>query len=144
MKNFIQEHNIKPGDKIIVPKSNFEIIEHDAIYLGKTKRGVDMIAENKIGHCVRFITATEFSKDILEIIRIERFIGTNAQRMGIVKRCLVKKGLPYDLILYNCQHFAEDLQYCYPESRQVKNVQEIVGITAILFLGIGLFSEFSN
>jgi hypothetical protein len=126
--------NLKPADRIIVPKSGLRIVQHHAIFLGQNDLGQDLIAENKIGFGVRVITAEIFFKDDIEITRIERFKGTNYERKVAIQKALSKRGLPYNLINYNCQHFASEVQYGKPESEQVKNA--FIGLAAIFLISL--------
>ena len=56
--------NLGTGDKIVVPKSAFNIIQHHAVYLGKNYFGQEILAENQIGNGVQLID------DIVEIFDI--------------------------------------------------------------------------
>jgi len=123
-----------PADRIIIPKSEFRMVQHHAIYLGKDHFGQDLIIENKIGVGVRVITAVEFFKDSIEITRIERFRGSNDQRKLAVQTALKKASLPYNLINYNCEHFANEIQYGRIESEQVGRTA--VGLMVILLFGL--------
>lgn len=80
MEKQIQRLGLLPADRIIVPKSEFGIIQHHAIYLGQNQYGQDIIAENKIGVGVRLITADDFFEDIHEITQIQRFYGNTSER----------------------------------------------------------------
>ncbi len=114
--------NLKPADRIVVPKSGLRIVQHHAIYLGQNHQGQHLIAENKIGFGVRLVTADDFFKDVIGVTKIERFKGSNYERKLAVQKALNKCGLPYDLINYNCQHFANEVQYGKIESEQVESL----------------------
>lgn len=129
-----QNLNLKPGDRIVVPKSGLRIVQHHALYLGRNYQGLDLIAENKIGFGVRLVAVGEFLKDVIEITRIERFKGTNYERKQAVQKALQKTGQPYHLINYNCQHFANEIQYGKVESDQATNA--IIALAAIFFIGL--------
>lgn len=131
MNQKILQLGLLPADRIVVPKSEFRIVQHHALYLGRNHWGVGLIAENKIGYGVRLISADDFFKDIIEITRIEKFLGTNYQRKQAVQKALQKLGQPYQLIDYNCQHFANEIQYGKSESRQVATA---FAIAASIFL----------
>lgn len=129
--------NLKPGDRIVVPKSGLRLIQHHAIYLGQNHQGQHLIAENKIGIGVRVVTAEEFFRDVIEVTHIERFAGSNSERKTAVQKALSKLGLPYNLINYNCQHFANDVQYGRVQSEQV---EKGFVLTVIVLLFVGLWS----
>jgi len=136
--------NLKPADRIVVPKSGLRIVQHHVIYLGQNHQGHHLIAENKIGFGVRLVTTEDFFKDVIEVTRIERFKGSNYERKLAVQKALSKCGLPYDLINYNCQHFANEVQYGKAESEQVDSLREGLKIAAGVALIIGLLNLFTN
>lgn len=125
-------HDLKllPGDRIVVPKSERNLIQHHAIYLGTNVQGQHVFAENKIGIGVRLITAVEFFEGVTQFTTIERFRGNKKQSELAVERALNRLGIPYELIDYNCEHFANEVQYKKKESKQVENA-----FTA-LFIGL--------
>lgn len=144
MNKIIKQHNLLPGDRIIVPKSGLRIVQHHALYLGQNHLGLDLIAENKIGFGVRLITAYEFFKDVIEITKIEKFYGNNSQRKLAVQKALHKTGQPYHLIDYNCQHFANEIQYGKVESDQINDFFMGLKIAAGIFLLFKLSNSFSD
>jgi hypothetical protein len=133
MNSIVKQHNLKPADRIIVPKRGFEIVQHHAIYLGQNRYGEDLIAENTIDHGVRIISATEFFKDITRIVRIEKFLGNDFQRRQAVQDAILLKGTKYDLLDFNCEHYASYVQTKIPESKQINNGAKILGFIALLF-----------
>lgn len=144
MNKIIKQYNLLPGDRIVVPKSEIRIVQHHAIYLGQNHQGQYLVAENKIGFGVRLITADEFFKDVIEVTRIERFKGSNYERKFVVQKALSKCGFPYDLINYNCQHFANEVQHGKIESEQVENLFAGMKVAAgflLLFVIAGLFTN---
>jgi hypothetical protein len=124
-------HKLKPGDKIVVPKSSMHIVQHHAIYLGQNHWGIDLIAENVFGLSVRIIPADQFFNENPLITRIERFNGENFQRRIAIERALEKLGQPYNLINYNCEHFANYVQTGVAKSSQVGWALVILTIAAI-------------
>ena len=135
----IIRNDIKPADRIVVPKSNFKMVQHHAIYLGQNNQGVDLIIENKIGFGVRLITADDFFSETNEITRIERFSGSNYDRQLAVERALYEIGKPYNLINYNCESFSNHVQNNKPESKQVWT-GFFVGIVALI-VGVSFFKK---
>ena len=121
MNEKIKQLNLLPADRIIVPKSLLRLVQHHAIYLGQNHLGVDLIAENKIGHGVRIVTADDFFNEVIAVTRIIKFKGTNHQRKLAVQLALSKAGQPYYLINYNCEHFANEVQYGKVKSEQADN-----------------------
>ena len=117
--NYINFHNLKPGDKIVVPKSWIKLVQHHVVYLGQNYSGQELIAENAVGMYVRVIAADQFFKENPKITRIERFSGSNSERRAAIERALKKLGQPYDLINFNCEHFANYVQTGETKSDQV-------------------------
>jgi hypothetical protein len=144
MNQKILQLGLLPADRIVVPKSGLRIVQHHALYLGQNHLGVGLIAENKIGFGVRLVTAADFFKDVIEVTRIEKFNGTNYQRKIAVQKALNKLGQPYHLIDYNCQHFANEIQYNLIISDQVDRLFEGLKVAAGVAIAISLFNLFTN
>jgi uncharacterized protein YycO len=144
MNQKIKQLGLLPGDRIVVPKSGLRIVQHHALYLGQNYQGIDLIAENKIGFGVRVVTAAEFFADVIEVTRIEKFRGTNYQRKLAVQKALQRLGQPYHLINYNCQHFANEIQYGKVESEQADNFLSGVKVAAGFLLFFALINSLTN
>lgn len=39
-ENYVKKLGLKPGDEIVVPKSNWNLIQHHAIYIGYDYHGI--------------------------------------------------------------------------------------------------------
>lgn len=144
MKKNIAELDLAPGDRIIIPKSEFRLVQHHGIYLGKNNKGVDLVAENKIGCGVRIISLNEFFGNMNRITRVEKFEGNNYERRKLVERIVSKLGQPYHLIDYNCQHFANDMLKNEIKSEQVDNLFEGLKIIAGVLLTIGFLNAIAS
>jgi hypothetical protein len=66
------------------------------------------------------MSAEQFFTENPTITRIVRFEGDNFQRKHAIQRALEKLGQPYDLINFNCEHFATYVQTGIPTSNQVR------------------------
>ncbi len=141
---YSKKFNLKPGDRIIVPKSGFRIIQHHALFLGQNYHGVDLIAENKLGCGVRLITADDFFKDVIDVTDIVLFNGSNFERKIVVQKALKKIGEPYDLINYNCEHFANEIQTGKVESFQIEKFLSSFKIAALVLILLGFVSLIAN
>lgn len=117
--NYVSFYDLKPGDKIVVPKSWMRVIQHHVIYLGQNHFGVHLIAENAVGLFVRVISVNQFFQENPEVTRIDKYMGDNVQRRFAIERALKKLGQPYDLINFNCEHFANYVQTGLVKSDQV-------------------------
>ena len=121
----------------MVPKSVFGLVQHHAIYLGMDHFGRDIIAENIVGKYVCTTPAEEFFVKNPGVTRIERFTGNGLARRQAVERALKLMGKPYNLIDFNCEHFANKVQTNIPFSPQLRFG---VGVLITLIL-IAVFSE---
>jgi hypothetical protein len=133
---YVNFYNLKPGDKIVVPKSWMQVIQHHVIYLGQNHLGVHLIAENAVGLYVRVITVDQFFQENPQVTRIDQFAGNNVQRRHAVERALKMVGQPYDLINFNCEHFAN-----YVQKGVLKSDQMGWGILLLGVLAIAAFAD---
>lgn len=140
MHHIIRKFNLRPADRIVVPKSNLRLIQHHAIYLGRNEQGVDVIAENKIGIGVRLVSADEFFKDVSTITRIERFIGSEYDRKRAIERAISLVGYDYDLFDFNCEHYSSLVQHNEKKSNQAQTAT-VMGVFTLLFLGLAYAND---
>ena len=134
MNKIIRHFNLKPADRIIIPKSGIKLVQHHAIYIGPNHQGIDMIAENKAGIGVQIITANEFFKGVTEITDIIRFKGDYFQRQSAIQRALRLKGKSYHLVNFNCESYANYVQPNHSTSSQATNGLGIFTAACLLFL----------
>ncbi len=119
--DYVKFYNLKPADRILVPKSLAGIIQHHVIYLGSDHLGQHQIAENVVGYCVRVIGIDQFFAENPSVTKIIRFEGDGSERRRAVERALKEVGKPYNLIDYNCEHFANYVQHGRRFSIQIGN-----------------------
>jgi uncharacterized protein YycO len=137
MHPILQKYHVRPGDVIVRHKSDFQLIEHYGVFLGTAYQYGDVIIENHYVNGVRIVTVDEFFKDVKTVLRINRFTGDNIARTKAVQQALNKIGLPYNLINYNCEHFANHVQVGLPTSRQVEVGfgVALLSLVAVLIMG---------
>lgn len=144
MNKFLQTLlSLKVGDRLIVPKSAWDIVQHHAIYMGY-RGGHYWFIENKENIGVRLVTAGVFLNGVIKITEVKRFIPReNYTRDDLYAYALTKRGKAYNLLSYNCEHLANELQH-----RVVKSKQADTGVGLALFslalLLIGAASGGSN
>lgn len=136
----VKHYKLKPGDRIVTPKSLAGIIQHHAVYLGTDHRGQDLIAENVYGKFVAVVNAKKFFDEYPQITRVEAFKGNNFERRVAVERALKLLGKPYSLINFNCEHFANYVQHGKIKSKQIDFA---LGVGAFVLL-IGLISSLND
>jgi hypothetical protein len=124
-------HSTRVGDMIVRSKGVFST--HYMVYLG-VQNGEHMVAENQLGFGVRIISLSEATKNNT-INRIEPFKGAEHERGFVWQRVNQLLGQAYDLIAFNCEHFARLVAEGKVESKQVKNASNIA-----LASGLGLLT----
>lgn len=123
---------LKVGDRVVVPKSTLDLVQHHAIYLGYWKNQYWFI-ENKETIGVRLVSADVFFYGVEKITRIVRFIPrANYSRNDLYHYALSLRGRAYNLISYNCEHLANQIQ-----NRVIKSKQSDTGV-GLAILGLGL------
>ncbi|HTF02636.1 MAG TPA: lecithin retinol acyltransferase family protein [Bacteroidia bacterium] len=135
--DLVNHYNLKPADRVVVPKSGFQIVQHHALYLGYDEYGQHWIAENKIGIGVTVTRAKDFFRVNPNVTRVEPFSGSGDERKAAVQRALRLHGRPYNLINYNCEHFVNHALKGNAHSAQVANG---LGLMAF-FLVLGMLSR---
>lgn len=118
-------NTIRIGDLIVRQKGPFST--HYMVYIG-WQNGTQVVAENQIGIGVRYVSLTEALAGN-SIKRFEKFGGTEAQRQSVISRINAKLGKAYDLVVFNCEHFAREVSTGKIESKQVRTASTLA-ITA--------------
>jgi hypothetical protein len=137
MKNMNQsyiakQYRLQIGDRLIREKGIFS--KHHGIYVGIHNR-VPMVAENQNGCGVQYVTLNQFLLgNVSNLARIERFKGTEKAKSNIILRINKLIGRRYDLINFNCEHFAELIQTGKSASKQVNNA--LLGIGTLVVIGL--------
>lgn len=131
---YAKKYNLKPGDQIVECITALGITKHFALYLGPDEYNREWIVENKKITGVRLIPAAKYFSQLISLARIEKFIGTNAERNQAVKNALKSVGKPYHLTDYNCEHFVTEVTTGKSESKQVQNVS--LSILGLLLFGM--------
>lgn len=140
MIKHLEALGLRPGDRIIVPKSNLRWIQHHAIYIGRNEQGIDIIVENRIGVGVQLVSADEFFKDVITITRIEKFIGSERDRKKAIDRAISLVGYDYDLFQFNCEHYSSLVQHNEKKSNQAETATALIVLT-LLFLGLAYAND---
>jgi Permuted papain-like amidase enzyme, YaeF/YiiX, C92 family len=125
-------HWLDQCDRVLVPITPLQMSMHHAIYIGYYNQEPYFI-ENKIGIGVHLISAKEFFKRNPIISTVKKFSGNGQQRQHALERSFALLGMPYDLINYNCEHFANEVQHMRSYSDQMK-VAGVIGVLAVIFM----------
>lgn len=127
---------LQPADRLVIPKSSLNIVQHHAIYLGKDSNSNRIYIENAIGKGVQRVSEAYLFRGGYKLTRVERFQGSQQQRNIAVQFAVQQIGKPYDLLNFNCEHYANIVQHRKNYSNQVG-----VGVRLSLFvlaLAVGL------
>lgn len=123
-------NTLKLGDLIVRAKGPFST--HFMVYLG-VKNGYHMVAENQNGYGVRIVDiATALAGNSIK--RLEPFGGTEVQRSLVIPKINQLIGRGYDLIAFNCEHFARWIATGKLESKQVKTASTVAIISGAALL----------
>lgn len=127
---------LQPADRLVIPKSGLNLVQHHVIYLGKDNYGNRMYIENAIEKGVQVVSEAYLFRSGYELTRVERFQGNQHQRNLAVLFATQLIGKQYDLLGFNCEHYANTVQHRKSYSNQV-GVGLGLGLFALV-LGIGL------
>ncbi|UTD15409.1 hypothetical protein HER15_07995 [Tenacibaculum mesophilum] len=120
-------NSLQPADVVIAKKRNGigRILNHYIVYLGNNT----FIGNLEKG--VQILTNYEIQKLLKEYepTKIKPFSGSNYERKLAIKRAYSKIGQKYNLLNFNCEHFANLVQYGTKSSKQV---------TIALFVAFGI------
>jgi hypothetical protein len=133
--NIAQRLGLERADRVVVPKSGLEIVQHHAIYWGMDTNGNHWMMENKAGFGVKYTEINEFFSDVAKVTRIEKFKGNYWQRDQAIERGERYMGQPYNALSFNCEHFANIVQQNTDRSKQVARGVGIAALAALLIFG---------
>lgn len=128
----IQLHGLQEADAIVLRKKFLGMVDHYAIYLGKHEGNHTFVANYTDG--VKIVPQTEMVEILqtLQPTRIEKFVGSDAERNLAVKRALSRIGeKAYNYISNNCEHFKNWVHFGENRSEQVK----VAGDAALIASG---------
>lgn len=157
---FIKLNGVRKADAIIVRKKILGLLSHYVIYLGRESEyeqdgrsmykgwgydghifmanmgdGVHILREGHLNGYLKY----------LEPNKINRFQGNDWERAKAIERALMHQDeKSYNLILNNCEHFANFVQEGRRYSKQSQNAGLALGAILLLGLGAALFSGSSN
>jgi hypothetical protein len=138
-----QQYGFGTGDRIVVPKSAWNVIQHHALFFGNMN-GEAMVAENKQGRGVILTRLDLFLADAGRITRIEPFTGTYQQQAFIMDRVKARLRRPYDKWKYNCEHFVNEVLHFKAGSRQADIGKAILGAVTVAAIGYGVVKLMSR
>lgn len=129
---YASKFGLQPADRIKQPIFQTGLTKHHSIYLGIDQYGQEWVSENHKIHGVRLVKAEDFFKED-NCYTIVPFQGRYQLRIAAVKRALSVLGKPYELIQYNCEHYASYVQTGKAESTQI--ITAIAAIVGLILIG---------
>jgi len=138
INNFIYQNNIRPADAIIVKKAA-GILDHYVIYLGIDEFNKHWFVANFKPKGVTLISEEEAFTFLqkYEPKRLNPFKGNDLERNEAVKRAFDYPNDGYNLILNNCEHFANTVQHGVKFSGQSTAAMSVGALLLVgLFAGI--------
>ncbi len=129
-------NRLQPADRLVLPKSGIGLVQHHAIYIGKDSYGNRLYIENAIGKGVQMVREDYLFRGGYKLTRVEPFIGNQHQRNVAIRRAMQLIGTQYDLLNFNCEHYANTVQHNKQYSNQV-GIGFALGVFALV-LSIGL------
>lgn len=134
--------NIEPADRVVIPKSSLNLVQHHGIYAGRDILGQDWFLENNCKNGVQYSSSEDFFNDVsVDKIEVRPFHGGNQERQAVLEKAKSKIGKRYNLFIYNCEHYCNEVQF-----GKVRSIQIIVAIivAALTFLLIRSYSKSYN
>jgi hypothetical protein len=131
-EQFVVANNLRSADAIMLKKKFFGMFDHFAVYLGRESGTNRPIFAANYTQGVQIIKDEEANTFLqtLEPEKVDRFNGTPQQRDAAVQRALSKTGeKSYNLILNNCEHYKNFVQYGRRYSPQVDNAGNALMVT---------------
>jgi hypothetical protein len=134
---FMRQNGLQTGDRLITEKGPFS--RHHAI-VARIPGRVPLVAENQAGKGVQYIMLENF---LLRTgsgkIWIRKFTGTEMMRETVIPRIDALIGRPYNLVNFNCEHFANLIQTGAAVSQQVA-----VAVLGAVVIGSGVLAFGGN
>lgn len=114
--DFITATGLAIGDRVVRRKAFGT--KHHGIYAG-ISNGQPIVAENQRGFGVQYVPLSDFLlNDFSTLSHIE--LLSDAQRADVLPRIEHALGKPYNLVTFNCEHFANLVQYGRARSTQAQ------------------------
>jgi len=118
------------GDRLVRTKGGI-LSKHHVIYAGFWDNK-HLVAENQLGYGVRYITLNQFL-DEGKLDRVEYNAYNDELQVIIIDRINNKIGTAYSLLLYNCEHFVNEILTGVAKSNQIKTGFALgIGVTLCL------------
>lgn len=98
------QNTIEPGDMLKGKKRGWPFLDHYITYLGE-EHGFVTTTWSRGVQIYSFEEAASFFNDY-KITEIKKFTGTRWELQNLIKRAISKRGKPYNVLGFNCEHLA--------------------------------------
>ncbi len=142
-RTFAQANNLKSGDVVISPKTLLNIVDHYVVFLGVNELSQEIYIENDYRNGVQLISGEVFSYKNPRATGIRKLNGDDTQRYWAVERAKSLLTAKYDLERFNCENFANYVQYGVSFSKQVNVARKMVVAGAILTIATAFQRSFN-
>lgn len=130
----IREHNLQPADVVVVGRYG-GLAAHYLVYMGTDSYGRHWFMANlEQGVSWLDLDYLNSRKGEFFLKRVRPFEGTWQQRQAALRRAESRNGEAYSLTSFNCEHFANYVQYQQESSQQVQVVGAVAGTAAAIGL----------
>lgn len=135
IRNYVLANRLQPADVIVVEKNGWRVLDHYVVFLGE-QHGQLYFAVNLINQGVVVVSEHELTSysERFAPIEVRHFAGNVFQRQQAVQRAVAMRGKSYNLLSYNCEHYANYVQTGKASGTQVSNFTGLASI--VLLLGI--------
>ncbi len=143
INEFIKANNLKQTDALVLRKRFFGMVDHYVLFMGYRANKPLFVANYKDG--VQEVSTSEINKylQVLEPQTIERFSGTDNERMIAFRRALSRVGeKAYNYFGNNCEHFKNWVHYGENFSSQVKTAGNTAMVAGVGIGVVGLAKKY--
>jgi len=133
-------HNLTLGDIIIRDKGGI-LSKHYAVFVCYDDYGQPIVAENQAGFGTRYIYFSQFLSEG-NFVRTIYFKGNPHDVKRRLNQLVGRRS--YDLLAYNCEHFANEITTGEASSSQIRNAGMLIGgfiLTGVVTLALKSLSK---
>lgn len=137
---FARSNGLGSGDVLFGPKSNIGIVQHFIVYVGTDSMGNDLYMDNNVKEGVRYMYESQMlQENPYQTLQIRRLQTDYNGRQQAMLRAQSLHGKSYHVTEFNCEHFANYVQYNVPYSEQVQKSEKgflmaasLIGLIALV------------
>lgn len=131
-QTYAERMRLQPADVFTTSKKMLGLVDHYVVYVWNNQYGEPVYAQNDSKRGVHLVTESELFRNKFRIRKIRKFSGDETQRYWAVERAKSLLTARYDLEKFNCESFANYVQYGQAFSTQV-NAANSTFLTWMMF-----------